>query len=207
MKTPHKLLVGAFVGVVLVVGGSAVAANVVKRFQGTVVADRFNGAILAIAGTDITATAAELNYNDVTTAGTAQGSKAMVLSSAKTLATVTQFETGNLLLDNYGSTITASADVSTATLHAFQVFLVDTTAGAVDLDFSDSALNAADIGATWKFIQTAGTNALTITAGDAGVTTIKAVDTDGAACEDIGDYFTVQPYSTAAATVTSYCAD
>ena len=48
-------------GLVLVVG-LAEGANVVQRKRGTWVFDRVNAAILAIAGTDVTATAAELNF-------------------------------------------------------------------------------------------------------------------------------------------------
>lgn len=211
MKRFISIAIGASFGLVLAVGLSvglpALAQNVAKRFQGTVVADRFNGAKLAIAGTDITSTAAELNANDITAAGTAEGSKVMVLSSAKTIATVNQITVGNYYRNS--TTASASADIATATLHFYQLWKVDTTSGAVDLDFGeDVALSASDIGNTWRFlVVTGGTNALTVTAG----TTVSTVATSqagaGATCEDAGDYLDCMPYTTTAVRCQSFCAD
>lgn len=205
MKTLRSILLGVAIGAVAGYVGTAAAANVVKRWQGTVVADRFNGTTLAIGGTDITATATELNYTDVTTAGTAQGSKALVLSSAKTLATVTQLTVGNYRTAS--STASASGDLSTDALHAFQLWYVDTSGGAVDLDFGeDAVLAAADVGQSWRFEIVAGTNALTITAGTS-VSTVATSNLLGAACEDVGDFFECVPYTTSAVKCWSYCAD
>lgn len=181
---------------------SAIAAmNIEKRYNGGVAV----GA-LAIGGTEITASGTELNYTDVTTIGTAQGSKAVVLDSAMSIAGLKIVDMDNLRLGS--CSFSASADISTAQLHACQVFYVTTTGGAVDLDFGeDEALAAADVGQKWRAVIVAGTNALTITAG----TTVSTVTTSqvgaGAACEDVGDYFEIVPYTTTAARNSSFCAD
>jgi len=205
VNTRKAILLAVTVSVLI--AGSVFAANTVRRHQGTHSFDRVNGIVVSIGGTDITATAAEVNTVDVT-AGTATGSKAMVLSSAKTIATVTRI-TGGGFYDDSPTAKTASGDISTAELGAYQLFKVDTTAGAVDLDFSDSALGAALVGQEWKFLVTVGgTNALTITAGDAGVTTFATVQAGaGASCEDAGDFFIVVPYTTTAAKAWSFCTD
>ena len=111
---------------------------------------------------------------------------------------------------SYGpSDFLESADITVAELRAKQVFKVDTGAGAVDLDFAnDAALDAADIGSQWRFfIGIGGTNALTVTAGASGVTTVKTIAVGGAACEDVGDFIDVIAYSTTQASVVTYCAD
>lgn len=107
------------------------------------------------------------------------------------------------------STWIASADVTKAELQAGNFFKVDTAAGALDLDFgNDAALDEADIGSEWKFcVGIGGTNALTVTAGASGVTTMKTVDGDGATCEDVGDCILVTAYSTTQATAFTQCAD
>ena len=61
--TPRLRRLGLLiVTVISLVAMTAVAANVVQRKRGTWVFDRVSAAILAIAGTDVTATAAELNF-------------------------------------------------------------------------------------------------------------------------------------------------
>ena len=107
------------------------------------------------------------------------------------------------------SNYTADADLDLVDLHTYQFFKVDTTDGAVDLDFGDdAALSAADIGSTWKFyVGIGGSNALTVTAGASGVTTIKTVDCDGTSCEDVGDSIACTAYSTTQATCVTQCAD
>ena len=108
-----------------------------------------------------------------------------------------------------GTTFTAAdPNPSRATLRANQVFLVDTTANAVDLDFSDNAdLEAADIGTQWTFIVSAGgTNALTITDGASGVV-VKRINSLGTTCEDVGDHFICTAYATEGVTCNAHCAD
>lgn len=108
-----------------------------------------------------------------------------------------------------GSTFTAAdPNPSRATLRANQIFLVDTTANAVDLDFSDDAdLESADIGTTWRFIVSAGgTNALTVTDGASGVV-IKTLAVLGATCEDAGDSFTCTAYAAEGVSCIKSCAD
>lgn len=201
--TPRRLIAG-LVAAAMLVAGVALAANVTKRYRGTHSFDRVNGQIVSIAGTDITSTAAELNYVDVT-AGTAAGSKALVLSSGGTIAGITRVSAGNYRTAS--TTISASADLSTATLDAYQLWYVTTTGGAVDLDFGeDAALNAADVGQTWRFLIVAGTNALTITAGTS-VSTVGTSVVLGTACEDVGDYFDCVPYTTTAVQCWAHCAD
>lgn len=103
----------------------------------------------------------------------------------------------------------ASADINLATLYTKNVFKVNTTAGAVDLDFADdAALHADDIGSEWLFmVGIGGTNELTVTAGASGVTTVKTIALAGATCEDVGDTIRVVAYSTTQATVFTACAD
>lgn len=107
------------------------------------------------------------------------------------------------------SAYTASADINKSVLQSYQFFKVDTTGGAVDLDFGDdAALDAADIGSLWTFcVGIGGTNALTVTAGASGVTTVKTIESDGTTCEDVGDCIDVIAYSTTQASVITHCAD
>lgn len=108
------------------------------------------------------------------------------------------------------SAYTASADINKSVLQSYQFFKVDTQGGAVDLDFGDdAAMDAADIGSEWLFcVGLGGTNALTVTAGASGVTTVNSgVVLDGSTCEDVGDCIRVILYSTTAATAIPMCAD
>lgn len=193
----------ALLGIALLFAFPAFSQNVVKRYKGTVVADRFNGAILAIAGTDITSTAAELNYADVTTAGAAQASKAVVLDASKAVTGI-----GHIAPAAGTAFTAADPNPSRATLRANAYFLVDTTANAVDLDFSNDAdLEAADLGKRWTFIVSAGgTNALTVTDGASGVL-VKLQATAGATCEDVGDRYECMAYALEGVTCASFCAD
>lgn len=104
---------------------------------------------------------------------------------------------------------TASADITRAELYSKSFFKVDTRGGAVDLDFAnDLALDSSDIGAEWFFcVGEGGSNALTVTAGASGVTTVKVVDADGTTCEDVGDCIRMIAYSTTQATAFTQCAD
>lgn len=108
-----------------------------------------------------------------------------------------------------GADYTADANLNKVTLQAQQFFRVNTVGGAVDLDFADdAALDSADIGALWTFcVDYGGTNALTVTAGASGVTTVKLIESDGTTCEDVGDCIDVIAYSTTAASVITHCAD
>ncbi len=108
-----------------------------------------------------------------------------------------------------GATFTAAdPNPSRAALRANQVFLVDTTANAVDLDFSnDVDLLAIDIGTTWTFIISGGgTNALTITDGASGVV-VKRINSLGTTCEDVGDHFVCTAYALEGVTCAAHCAD
>lgn len=207
-NTLRALLIAATLGT-LAYAGVAYGANVLNYFsQATAAGDNvlnLNGT-WKVDSTSVTATGAELNYTDVATAGTAEGTKALVLSSAKTATGITSIGAGNLVIA--ATAASASGDLSTATLHAFQQWNVTTTGGAVDLDFGeDAALNAADVGQKWKFIIVAGTNALTVTAGTT-VSTASTVQTAaGSTCEDVGDYIECLPYTTTAIKCFSYCAD
>ena len=101
-----------------------------------------------------------------------------------------------------GTTLaTTDTNLAKATLQAARFFLVDTASNVVDVDFADdAALDAADVGSTWMFVKTgAGTNAMTVTAGASGVTTVTN-HTIGAAAtaEDIGDFIRCTAYTTTA---------
>lgn len=202
------LLVLAILGAPTLVG-VAWASNVLNYFsQATAAGDNVLnlGGTWKVDSTSVTSSGDELNYVDVAAAGTAEGTKALVLTSAKTIAGINKLEAGNIIRADTAAS--ASGDLSTATLHAFQQWNVTTTGGAVDLDFGeDAALSAADIGQTWRFTIVAGTNALTLTAGTV-VSTLPTVQSGpGATCEDVGDYIDVIPYTTTAAKAWSYCAD
>lgn len=202
MKNKLLFILAGFAA--LSVCATALAAmNVQKRYQGGV-----EVGALSIAGTEITATGTEINYTDVTTAGVAQGSKALVLSSAKTLTGITQLESAVYQIRPFTSVITESRDLSTNELLSYGYYRVATHDGAVDLDFGeDKQFASAFRGARWVFVvEGGGTNALTVTAGTT-VATMKLVDTDGVTCEDEGDRIEVMVYSTAHAVATTYCAD
>lgn len=151
------------------------------------------------------------DYLDVTD-GTAAGSKALVLSSAKTIASITQITAGLYRVTN-GTTISGVTDknLSAAEAHSAQFFLVNTSApggSTLDIDFfDDTAPDSADIGARWDFIIVTGGSALTVTAGASGVTTVTTLNTLGSTCEDAGDTISCQLRSTTAATCTRTCAD
>lgn len=101
-----------------------------------------------------------------------------------------------------GTTLTtADTNLAKATLQAARFFLVDTASNAVDIDFADdAALDAADVGSTWMFVKTgAGTNAMTVTVGASGVTTVTNHTVGAAAtAEDIGDFIRCTAYTTTA---------
>ena len=110
-----------------------------------------------------------------------------------------------------GTTFTAADPNPTkATLQAAHFFLVDTSSNAVDLDFADdAALDAADVGAVWTFVVSAGgTNALTVTVGASGVTTVVALSaTTGTSAEDVGDMIQCTAFATTKITCVTYAAD
>ena len=146
---------------------------------------------------------AELDYLDITTAGAAEASKAVVLNSVKAVTGIGH------VAPAAGATFTAAdPNPSRTTLRANSYFLVDTTANAVDLDFSNDAdLEAADLGKEWEFLVSAGgTNALTVTDGASGVL-VKLQAAAGATCEDPGDRYKCRAYALEAISCTSFCAD
>lgn len=110
-----------------------------------------------------------------------------------------------------GNTLTAAdVNLTKANIQAAGVWLVDTTANIVDVDFAnDAVLDAADIGSVKKFIvSVGGTNELTVTAGASGVTTLMNIQQGaGASCEDVNDSIEVTVLGTAAARVETFCAD
>ena len=67
---------------------------------------------LQIGGTAITSSATELNYNDITTIGTGQASKTLVLDASRNIININSITTNFL---NVGSNITASATASNIT--------------------------------------------------------------------------------------------
>lgn len=108
-----------------------------------------------------------------------------------------------------GTTYTAAdPNPSRAALRANQVFLVDTTANAVDLDFSnDVDLEAIDLGTQWTFVVSAGgTNALTITNGASGVA-VTTLNSLGTTCEDVGDHLICTAFALEKVVCASVCAD
>lgn len=68
-----------------------------------------SGGAIKIAGTAVTSSAAELNYIDITAAGTAQASKAAVLGANKNLDTLVIADSGLKLGSGAGTAVTATA--------------------------------------------------------------------------------------------------
>jgi hypothetical protein len=110
-----------------------------------------------------------------------------------------------------GSTFSAADPNPTkAQLQASDFFCVNTASNAVDLDFAnDAALDTNDIGSAWTFMVCTGhaTQALTVTAGASGVTTVTTINTSGTTCEDEGDYIRCIARTTAKITCSTFCAD
>lgn len=191
--------------------GVAWAASVLNYFsQATASGDNvFNlNGTWKVDTTSVTATGTELNYTDVATAGTAEASKALVLDANKGATGLELVSAGQYRRENGATFTAADPNPSRATLRGASFFLVDTTANAVDLDFSDDAdLEAADIGTEWIFIVSAGgTNALTVTNGASGVavTTLNAL---GATCEDVNDVYRCVGTALEKVVCTTVCAD
>jgi microcystin-dependent protein len=55
---------------------------------------------LQLNGTLVTASASELNYNDITTTGTAEASKALILNSSRNITNINNISVNNLALNN-----------------------------------------------------------------------------------------------------------
>ena len=164
--------------------------------------------ILTYGGAQITASGTELSYTDVATAGTAEASKAVILDASKGITGLEIVSAGQYRKEN-GSTFTAAdPNPSRATLRGSAFFLVDTTANAVDLDWSDDAdMEEADLGTQWHFVISAGgTNALTVTNGASGVV-VTTLNTLGTTCEDVGDNITCTAFALEAVVCNTTCAD
>ena len=108
------------------------------------------------------------------------------------------------------STLTSAAsDLTAAQFRASHVFPADTSANAVDVEISE-ALDALDVGMEKQFRVATGhaTQALTVTADGAGVTSVVTVQQGaGATCEDANDSIRVTVRATTALLVETYCAD
>lgn len=98
--------------------------------------------------TQVTASAAELNYNDVTTAGVAEASKAVILGAAKeiatiTTATITNTNTTNLVVGIGGTVAVDNAAVAATGNDTTQTATVTTAAGTITTGALTTAANAA----------------------------------------------------------------
>ena len=76
---------------------------------------------LKLAGTLITATATELNYNDITTIGTGQASKALVLDASRNITNINSITTSFLTFNNTISGPTTSGSISGYKFNSGQV--------------------------------------------------------------------------------------
>lgn len=102
----------------------------------------------------------------------------------------------------------AAVELTKAQFQASGYFPVDTTANAVDVEIAE-ALDAADIGVQKIFVvTTGGTNALTVTADGAGVTTVttRALGA-GSSCEDVNDWIRCTVIGAQVMYCESFCAD
>lgn len=212
------VLVGLFAPVVVHLGtrdaGAALDVDEVRRTRAAYKSNTVGDGIVTL-----------LDRVDVTSVGVAQASSAAVLDSSKGIsglgtisATVTSSGTlsasGIASLEHLRSPVgqtftTADPNPSRATLIGNNVFFVDPTANAVDLDFSDDTdLLAVDLGTEWKFIVSVGhaTQALTVTNGASGVV-VTTLNTLGTTCEDTGDYITCTAFALEKVICATVCAD
>lgn len=126
-----------------------------------------------------------------------------------TTGTITTSTVSHERFTSNASLTAADVNLTAAQIQAASVFPVSTTANAVDVDFGDdAALSSSDVGSRKLFIVTAGgTNALTVTAGASGVTTVATINTAGTTCEDVGDVIECIVTSTTTATCVRSCND
>lgn|SRR5512139_102498 len=107
---------------------------------------------------------------------------------------------------------TIAADVGAMTLTQYRsasYFPVNTSSAAVDIEIA-SALTASDFGAHKIFAVATGhaTQALTVSADGAGVTTVVTQQGGGGTtCEDKGDYIDCFGIATDTLVCTTFCAD
>jgi len=137
-----------------------------------------------------------------------------VNSSGTTKASVTRDGVATLsYVRPIAATQLSAADVNLAkaTIQGSNYFPVSTSANAVDVDFADdAALDSADIGSRWVFMVATGhaTNALTVTAGASGVTTVTTLNAAaGSSCEDERDHIECIAEATTAIVCRTFCAD
>lgn len=171
MKTLRKYAAGFVLGAILVTAGTGIAANVVKRWQGTVVADKMQMTTLNVGGTDITSTAAELNYVDVT-AGTVTASKAVVVDSNKDASAFRTVGVVNLDAGSSGTAGTVDVFPGTASKGKLAITAAD-SAG----DTTTTIVNASQSGARTYTIPDAGASASFVMTE--GAQTVNGVKTFG----------------------------
>ena len=144
-------------------------------------------------------------------AGAAAGGTAGNITIGATNAGLVTITSGVLRVEAASDLTAADVNLSKAAIQAAAFWGVDTSSNAVDVDFGDdAALDAADIGSRKIFAVTTGhaTQALTVTAGASGVTTVVTHQAGpGSTCEDTGDLIECIVIGTGSATCMSYCAD
>lgn len=127
-----------------VTAGKAVVTTTNKHIDALVISD--GGLALGSgAGTAVTSTAAELNYVDVTAAGTAQASKAAVLGANKNLDTLVIADGGLKLGAGAGTAVGATAaEINNAADVSARVQTI-TSSGAVTAGVQSVQLNHATV--------------------------------------------------------------
>lgn len=134
--------------------------------------------------------------------------------TAAGVATFTSSVLGTATANHYRVTNSAvlsaaAVELTKANVQASSFFPVDTSTNAVDVEIN-AALDAADVGSEKVFVVTTGhaTQALTVTADGAGVTTVVTqAATTGTTAEDAGDMIRCTVYATQAMVCVVYAAD
>ena len=132
--------------------------------DGTNVAEGYN-----LLGYGVTATAAELNYTDVTTAGTAQASKALILDANKNISGLGNVAAGGVLRGWAGETGYDVGNYGSITEH--------TVSGQLNI-----AQNAYWNGVNWKYI---GTSFATVLSQKINGTVVISTAPSGAAGDNV----------------------
>lgn len=148
---------------------------------------------------------------DTITIGDATDTAVSITDDSWSIGTDGIAKFAHLRTANNATLTAADVNLSKAQIQAAGFFPVDTTTNAVDVDFGDdAALDAVDIGAVKTFVVIVGhaTQALTVTAGATGVTTITTHNaTVGTTAEDVGDMIQCTVYATTKAACAVYAAD
>jgi len=111
-----------------------------------------------------------------------------------------------------GTTITTTANLTLADMHAASFWATETSGSAYTItmfsDAADNGLASADIGRAWRFFRTVGTNTVTWALdSDLTLRTRTAITAGGLTMEDVGDWIECVVIDTDTVECTTYEAD